>query len=309
MMNKKLLKAYLALACVCLFWGTTFLAIRVGVKTLSPFWLVGIRQTVAGALICAFLLLRGQPLPSWSQMKTLLITGCLLIVIGNGVVAWAELYIPSGLAALLCSLVPFWMMGFNLLSGKTEGLNYKTLLGLLIGLLGLVVIFYDNLKDLANPLYLAGNIVVLMANVGWAGGTIYLKKQQLTLPPLFSAGMQLLLGGLVVDVLALSLGEPFPRHFTNEAIGVLVYLILFGSILSYGAYVYALTKLPSTVVSLYAYVNPVVAVLLGWLILDEKLNEWIVLAMVLILAGVYVVNESFKVKTKPKLEVKVYENG
>src|SRR5689334_17905147 len=132
-MNKNLLKAYLALACVCFFWGTTFLAIRVGVKTLSPFWLVGIRQTMAGALICAFLLLRGQALPSWSQVKSLLITGCLLIVIGNGVVAWAELYIPSGLAALLCSLVPFWMLGFNMFSGQAEGLNYKTLLGLLIG--------------------------------------------------------------------------------------------------------------------------------------------------------------------------------
>ncbi|MES2730121.1 MAG: EamA family transporter [Bacteroidota bacterium] len=306
-MNKDLLKAYRALACVCFFWGTTYLAIRIGIQTLPPLWLVGIRQTLAGALVCTFFLLKRQPLPSWTQLKTLFIAGFLMIVIGNGVVAWSELYIPSGLAALLCSLVPFWIIGFNLMFGYSEGLNSKTIIGLLVGLAGLFVIFYDNLKDLANPAYLAGTLAILLANAGWAGGTVYLKRQQATstLPPLFSAGLQLLLAGLTVDVMALVGGVPFPQTFTPEALGVLAYLILFGSILAYGAYVFALTKLTSTVVSLYAYINPAVAVVLGWLILNEKMNLLTLLAMSLILAGVYIVNESFKIVSKPK----VYENG
>ena len=302
--NKDLWKAYLALACVCFFWGTTYLGIRIGVRTLPPLWLVGIRQTLAGGLICAYFLLRRQPLPSWRQLKTLLIAGCLMIVIGNGVVAWAELYIPSGLAALLCSLVPFWIIGFNLLLRQAEGLNLKTLIGLLVGLAGLVAIFYGNLKDLANPDYLAGTLAILAANAGWAGGTIYLKRHQPSLPPLFSAGLQLLLAGLVVDGLSLAVGVPFPEKFTDEAIGVLAYLILFGSILAYGAYVYALTKLPSTLISLYAYINPVVAVLLGWFLLDEALTGPILVAMVLILAGVYLVNKSLeKRKSAPPASV------
>jgi drug/metabolite transporter (DMT)-like permease len=313
MANRDLLKAYLALACVCFFWGTTYLAIRIGIQTLPPLWLVGIRQTLAGGLVCAFFLIKRQPLPSWAQLKTLFITGFLMIVIGNGVVAWSELYIPSGLAALLCSLVPFWIIGFNLLLGQSEGLNFKTIIGLLVGLAGLFVIFFDNLKDLANPDYLAGTLAILLANAGWAAGTVYLKRQKsvASLPPLFSAGIQLFLAGLTVDVMALVGGVPFPQTFTPEALGVLAYLILFGSILAYGAYVFALNNLSSTVVSLYAYVNPAVAVILGWLILNEKLNGLILLAMSLILAGVYIVNESFKVvaKSVAKPQVKVYENG
>jgi drug/metabolite transporter (DMT)-like permease len=304
-MNKELWKAYLALACVCFFWGTTYLAVRVGVETVPPLWLVGIRQTMAGSLLCSYFLLRRQPLPSLADLKTLFIAGLLMVVIGNGVVAWAELYIPSGLTALLCSLVPFWIIGFNFSVGQREGLNSKTFLGLLIGFAGLILIFYDNLKDLTNPAYLAGSVAVLMANAAWAAGTLFLKKRPTSLPPLFSAGLQLLMGGLVVDVIALVWGVPFPATITSGAVWVLVYLVFLGSILAYGSYVYAISKLSSTLISLYAYINPVVAVLLGWLILDERLNGWVVLAMALILAGVYMVNESFKVKPK----VKVYEPG
>jgi drug/metabolite transporter (DMT)-like permease len=304
-MNKQLVKAYLALACVCFFWGTTYLAVRVGVETLPPLWLVGIRQTIAGLLMCGYFLLRRQPLPSLADLKTLLIAGLLMVVIGNGVVAWAELYIPSGLTALLCSLVPFWIIGFHFSMGQREGLNTKTLLGLLVGFAGLILIFYDNLKDLTNPAYLAGSVAVLLANAAWAAGTLFLKNRPTSLSPLFSAGLQLLLGGLVVDVLALAWGVPFPATLHPEAVWVLVYLVFLGSILAYGSYVYAISKLSSTLVSLYAYINPVVAVLLGWLILDERLNGWVVLAMGLILAGVYRVNESFKVKPK----VKTYEPG
>jgi len=304
-MNKELLKAYLALACVCLVWGTTYLAVRVGVETLPPLWLVGIRQTMAGSLMCGYFLLRRRPLPSLADLKTLFIASLLIVVIGNGVVAWAEVYIPSGLAALIGALVPFWIIGFSFILGQREGLNSKTLLGLLVGFSGLILIFYDNLKDLTNPAYLAGTVAVLGANGAWAAGILFLKKRPTSLPPLFSAGLQLLLGGLVVDVIALAWDVPFPATFTSDAVWVLAYLIFFGSILAYGSYVYAISKLPSTLISLSAYINPVVAVLLGWLILDERLNGWVVLAMGLILAGVYRVNQSFKVKPK----VKVYEPG
>jgi drug/metabolite transporter (DMT)-like permease len=308
-MKKDLLKAYLALACVCFFWGTTYLAVRVGVETLPPLWLVGIRQTIAGLLLCGFFLLRGQPLPSRSDFKTFFIAGLLMVVIGNGVVAWAELYVPSGLAALLCSLVPFWIIGFNFLAGHREGINYQTFLGLLVGFSGLIIIFYDNLKDLANPDYLAGSVAILMANAGWAFGTFYLKRRKSSLPPLYSAGLQLLLGGLVVDAMAVAGGVPFPATLTSEAMWVMIYLVIMGSIVAYGSYVYAIAKLSSTVVSLYAYINPVVAVLLGWLILNERLNLWVALAMTLILAGVYLVNESQKMKLPTKPKVKAYEPG
>ena len=292
-MNKNLFKAYLALACVCFFWGTTFLAIRVGVQTIPPLWLVGIRQTLAGGLIVGYFVVRGHPLPTLGQLKSLFLAGVLMIVVGNGFVCWAEVHVPSGLAALLCSLVPFWIIGFNGLTRQTEGLTPRALLGLLVGLSGLVFIFYDTLDELANPAYLGGIVGILIANAGWAGGTVYIKQHPNALPPLLAAGWQILLAGLTVDGLAVVFEQPLrPETVTPAAWWSLIYLILFGSILAYGAYVYALKQLPATVVSLYAYINPVVAVLLGWLWLDERVTSVVWTAMALILTGVWIVNRS-----------------
>lgn len=306
MRKHHLFGAYLALACVCFFWGTTYMAIRISVQSFPPLWMVAVRQILAGLLICGYFLARGYAMPNLRQMGQMLIAGFMLIILGNGLVSWAEVHVSSGLAALLCSSVPFWIIGINALMHKKETFNGKSLIGLLVGVTGVVVIFFDNLKDISNPAYLAGILAIVVANVGWAAGTVYTKSKQTDpndppLSPLFNAGLQMLLAGVVMIPLAMIFDKPFPVTFTPESLWALGYLILFGSILAFGSYVYALSRLPSTVVSLYAYINPIVAVMLGWLILDEKLSMAVLAALGLILLGVFIVNKSMETQKSPSL--------
>lgn len=282
-------KAYIAFACVSFFWGTTYLAIRVGVETVPPLYFAGLRQTFAGLILCLPFIVKKQ-WPDKRSVKISFISGILMIVIGNGFVTWAEKYITSGLAAILCSLTPFWIVGINYVSGKEERISSKAFLGMCLGLAGIILIFYNSLKEFTNPLYFLGILGIIAANAGWGAGTVYIKTQKSILNPLYAAGIQLFTAGLVLSFLSFSFEENQSLHFNNEALVSLLYLIIFGSVVAFGAYLYALAHLPSHIVSMYAYINPVVAVLLGWLLLDEKINTWISLAFILIMVSVYLVN-------------------
>ena len=165
-------------------------------------------------------------------------------------------------------------------------------------LLGQFLLFKDNVKDFADPNYAIGIVAILIANIAWAIGTVYSKNHKSDTHPLFGAGLQMICGGIILDIVGTARGEWSNLHPSSDAIWALVYLIIFGSIIAYGAYMYVLKKLPATIVSTYSYVNTVVAVFLGWLWLDEPLNALVWMAVVLTIAGVYLVNKSyFKVKT------------
>lgn len=294
MTKQQSVNAWLAYAAVAFFWGTTFYAIRVGVKHFPPFLMAGFRHTIGGTLICSYFLLRGYKIPSLQHLKIFAINGFLMLVIGNGLVTWAEQYVSSGLAALICSLTPVWIIAINSVSGKKEKLTWLVFTGIALCLIGQIIIFRDNLAEFANPNYTLGIILILMANIGWAVGTVYTKNNQTGVHPLLVAGLQMIAGGIILDIMGTTLGEWNNFHPTQESVLALAYLIVFGSILAYGAYMYVLKHLPAAMVSTYAYINTLVAVLLGWMLLDEPLNIMVWLAVALTITGVYIVNKTFQ---------------
>ncbi len=288
--------AYIAFALVSFFWGTTYLGIRIGVETIPPFWLAGLRQTSAGLIIIIYGLITGYKLPAWKDYSKTIIPALLMIATGNGLVTWAEQEIESGLAAILCSMNPVWVMLISFIFLRTEKLHWKAVVGIMLGFVGILVIFANSLADFAKPEYLLGILGIVLANVGWAAGTVYVSKVKTDIPPVFAAGWQMFTAGLVLTAISLFRENPFETKYTLEGVGALLYLTIFGSIVAYGAFLYMLKHLSPTVASAYAYINTVVAVLLGWLWLDEVITLNMALGTIVTIYGIYLVNSG---KSKP----------
>ena len=289
--------AYIAFALVSFFWGTTYLGIRIGVETIPPFWLAGLRQTSAGLLIIVYGLIIGFRFPAWKEYRKTIIPALLMIATGNGLVTWAEQHINSGLTAILCSMNPVWVMLISFVFLRNEALHWKAITGILLGFVGILVIFSNSLTDFTNPGYLLGIVGIILANIGWAAGTVYVSKVNTSIPPVFAAGWQMFTAGIVLLGISLICEKPFETHYTLEGLGALLYLTLFGSIVAYGAFLYMLKHLTPTIASAYAYINTVVAVLLGWLWLKEQITSNMALGTVITIYGIYLVN-SGKNKTK-----------
>lgn len=295
-MRKNLL-AYIALAAICIIWGTTYLVLRVGVMHIPPFLFVGIRQVVAGALLIAFLLITKKvKIPGLRYLYHQAVAGFFLITFGNGLVAWAEMEIPSGIAAVICSMVPVIVILINLMGNKEERPNVPIIVGTALGFLGIAMIFGEDLNELTKPGYLFGILLIFIAVVSWAGGSVWIKKHNQQTNLFLNAGLQMFFGGLWSLIISVSFEDVTGFQWSTEAIYALIYLTLIGSLVAYSCYSYALRKLPMTIVSLYAYINPIVAVILGWVILDEKLNPTMVIAMLLTVAGIYIVNRGYQLR-------------
>ena len=296
-MKKNLLIPYLALAAICLIWGTTYLALRIAVLHFPPFLFVVIRQVIAGLLLAGSMLVFAKAkLPSWDYVKRQAIAGFFMISLGNGLVAWAEVHIPSGIAAIICSLMPVMVILINLTINKDERPTVPIMLGVAIGLAGIVMIFGENINEFANSKYILAIILVFVCVISWAGGSIWLKKYSGDTNPFLNAGLQMFFGGIWLIPFSFLFDDLSQVTWSAEAVYALMYLIIFGSVIAYACYSYVLRKLPMTIVSLYAYVNPLVAVILGWLVLDEKLNANIGIAFMLTIAGIYVVNRGYQLR-------------
>ncbi len=297
MKNKNLL-AYLALGVVCLVWGTTYLVLRIGVTQFPAFLFSSIRFLCAGAILLVLMLTVGKA--AWPDLKTLFnqaIGGLFMITLGVSVVGWGETYISSGLAAIICSVMPIWMILINVTISKDERPNLLTILGLLTGLSGIVLIFGQHLTEFSDSDYRIGILITFLANFCWAIGSVWTKKKGSQGNPFLNAGLQMVFGGIFLIPLSLLFDNYEMVQWSNEIILCLVYMILVGSVAAYACYFYAIKKLPMTLVSLYAYVNPIVAFILGWLILGEKLNMQISVAILITIAGIYLVNRGFQMKT------------
>lgn len=282
--------AYAAFATVCFVWGTTYLAIRVAIETIPPLLLTGIRFTVAGLVLLAIGALRGEKLPRspriWLQA---VIVGVLLICIGNFAVVWAEQWVPSGMAALLVATAPFWAALIEFVRGH-ERVGVQRAAGMLLGFVGVALLVTPGGAGGAWDVhFLLGAAAIQFGCLAWQYGSIHGKYELKSLSPLMSSTLQMLAGGLILDVAGVAAGEVPRFHVNGRTLFALIYLTVFGSIIAYSAYVYAMSKLRATNVSLYAYVNPVVAVILGWFILSEKLTPMSFVAMIVILGGVALV--------------------
>lgn len=290
-------KAYLALAVVCFFWGTTYLFMRIGVSSFPPFLFSGIRQVCAGLILWIFLLASGRlQRLSFRDIIKQAIPGLLLIACGNGLIGWSERYIPSGLAALIVSVMPVYVTLINFMVGKgRDEFNANIGLGLLLGCAGIVLIFKDNLADLARPDYLWGVIIAFMASFCWAGGTVYIKHQFIRTDSYTNAAIQFSSGGLALMGFSLIFDDYSElAHISAESIWALVYLIAVGSLFAYLCFLYAIKHLPVSLVSVYAYINPFIALLLGFVVLDEKITWVTALAFATTLSGIYWINKGHR---------------
>jgi drug/metabolite transporter (DMT)-like permease len=285
---------YLALTLVSLIWGTTYLVLRMGVTVFPPFLFVAIRQVIAGALLLAALYIAKTPLRlSAGHLVRQTVAGFFMITLGNGLVAWSEVYIPSGVAAVLCSLLPMAVLLVNLCIYRVNP-SARVVAGTAIGLLGILLLFSEHVADLVRREYQLGVLCTLLAVLSWAAGSVWLKAQNASDNPFSNAAWQMLTGGLLCLPLSWLFDAPGQVVFSIKVIYALAYLIVFGSVLAYASYLYALRTLPLAVVSLYAYINPIVAVVLGWLVLDEKLNLQIGMAVALVLVGILLVNKGYR---------------
>jgi len=282
---------------VCLVWGTTYLAIRISLETIPPFLMAAIRWLIAGAILLLALKLRGVRLPRPPSWPSLAILGTLLLGFGNGGVVWAEQTVPSGLAAVLVAMCPFWMVGIDVLMPGGEKLTLRRVFGLSIGFGGIVLLVWPDIHvGPSGRAFLNGVIATQIACAGWAAGSAYARKrghgEAKDENVLATAACEMVFGGVALLVVGLFRYEITRLVFTPRTGGALLYLILVGAIGGFTAYAYALKHLPIATVSLYAYVNPIIAVILGTLILKEPFSARMALSAAIVLAGMALVRDA-----------------
>ena len=296
MQGREKLGAYGAWAAVCFFWGTTYLAIAVGLESFQPTLFAGLRFLVAGGLLFFVMTRqRGARLPFGREWFDLGVVGLMLLGVGNGAVVWAEMWVPSGMAALLVATSPFWAAALERFQKGGERVGVRGLLGMAVGFGGLAMLVGPKLFGAElNGKYVLGVVIIQVGSFFWQAGSLYSKVRPVGVSPLMASAVQMLWAGLILTLAGTLAGEWSGMRFSARSAGALVYLIIFGSIVAYSAYMYAIQKLPLPLVSTYSYVNPLVALVLGWLVLSEPLGWREAGAALVILLGVALV------KTSPK---------
>jgi drug/metabolite transporter (DMT)-like permease len=292
------MRAYLAWVFVCIVWGTTYLAIRICLETVPPLLMGGLRYTAAGLLMIAWMLARGESLPSVRAWPSLAVLGALMLACGNGGVVWAEQTVASGLTAVLVAMSPFWMVGFDALTPPRGPLTMRRALGLLVGFSGIVLLVWPEINVKGESGFLEGILASQIACIGWAVGSMYSKRrghgEAKDESVLATAAYQMLFGGICLLLAGLAIGEGSRLTFTPRTGLALGYLIVFGAVAGFTAYAYALKHLPVATVSLYAYVNPLIAVALGTVILKEPLNPRLAVVATMVLVGIGLVKTEAK---------------
>jgi drug/metabolite transporter (DMT)-like permease len=297
-MKRESNRAYIALGLVSFFWGTTYIASRIGAQHMPGLFVSGVRQFSSGLILVSFFLARGYSMPAWDTLKKISLQGILLLAVANGLLTWSLEYISSGLAAIIAALVPLFITIFTLWLSSCTKVTRWMIIGMLIGFGGVLTIFYDYLGQLHSKSFVFGVALALLSTLSWSFGTVYTSKQKLSTDILFAVGLQMLIAGVVILIVCGLTGKYVNLADTGQASWLaLAYLIVFGSLLAYSAYVFAISKLPPAQVSIYAYINPIVAIALGWLLLQEKMNSNMALGTAITLSGVWLVNKEFK-KTK-----------
>lgn len=229
--------------------------------------------------------------------------GFLMITLGNGLVSWAEVFVDSGVAAIICSVMPVLVILINLSVNRSELPNTLIVIGVLTGLAGIVLVFSEHLQNFTNSNYTVGIFLIFLAVVAWAIGSLIVRKTNQNSNLFQNAGIQMIFGGIWCLPLSFIFDDLNTIHWTASTTYSLIYLIIFGSAIAYVLYFYAISKLPMTIASLYSYINPLVAVVLGSLVLDEKLNLKIGLAFLVTVAGIYMVNRGYQQQQQKKSDL------
>ena len=285
--------AYLSFVTVCVVWGTTYLAISVALETIPVLLVAGLRWMAAGVIMSGLMLATGRGLPKPRLWASLALLGFLMNIVGNGFVVYAQQFVASGLTAVLIATTPFWSALIERLLPNGERFSKRSLTGLALGFSGIVVLVWPEMSDGGGGgrSFVIGVIAIQIACIGWVIGTSFAKRHELGDNPFRSTALQMVFSGIMLLGAATANGDWAHVSFTPRTIAAMLYLSIAGSLVAYSAYIYAIQHLPLQLVSLYAYINPMIAVALGTLLLDEPLSARILVSALLVFAGTWIVGK------------------
>lgn len=288
-------RALAALVAVCIIWGTTYLINKLGVSSMPPLFFTSIRQLTAAILLLTYLfLIKKLKWPDRSFIKLQLILGLLLISGGNGLGIYGLQYIDSGISAILATFSPILIAFLMSMLQKDHHISKWTWIGLILGCLGILIICLQKIGMHPGRASIIGILFTMLSIVTWAIGSVYSKIKKHNYNPFMSAGFQMLFGGIPVLVISLLFEKPWNIEIETYHILIWAYAIVLGSLVAYSCFIYCLNHLPVTLVSIHTYINPIIAVMLGALLLGELINFWILVGAVVSLTGVYLVTKHSK---------------
>ncbi len=289
-------KAYLALCATSFIWGSTWVASKIAVEKVPGLQISAIRQFIAGFIFILFFKLRGEPWPKLRQLRSLLFISFFLLIFANGLSTWSIAYISSGLGALIGALFPLFVVILEMIFFKTE-VKALTFIGLFLGIAGIAFVFYDSAFHHQQDGYIFGVVLGLIATFSWSIGTIMVARKKILINPYYGMGWQMVMSAPFILAMAFITGEHIPlEQMPSQAWGGLMYLVLAGSCIAFVCFIYSMKHLPAAIASLYAYINPIVAILIGALVLEEALTADLLFGAIITLTGVYLVNNSLKEK-------------
>ncbi len=283
--------AWVAWGTICIVWGTTYVAIKIALATIPPFLMGGLRYIAAGLLLGGLAVLRGYRLPPVGQWGTLAVLGFLMLLMGNGGVAWGSQHLPSGLVAVLVGMSPFWMTGVDALMRDGKQLFARQWIGLTVGLAGITTLVWPDITagGGSGRNFLFGVIALQLACAGWAVGSAYTRRHVMPGHIFGAAAVQMATGGVFMLITGTLVGEWSRISFNQATTMAFVYLVVLGSVIGFAAYSYALQHLDIAIVSLYTYINPVIAVALGTVVLGEPFHPRMAVAAGIIATGIVIV--------------------
>ena len=287
----------MALAATSIIWGTTWVASRIGVQQVPGLEISYVRQFIAGSFLLIFFFIRGEKLPTWSEFRLLLTLSIFTFVLSNGFSTWSVKYVSSGLASLISALNPLCVVIIEMIFFRKNNNTLLTFVGLFIGIAGVAIVFYENAFHQQPEGYRLGVILGFIAMIGWSIGTILVARNKYRMNPYYAIGWQMFIGSFLIYLLAHTTGNNISFYeIPFQTWTVIAYLVCIGSIAAFVAFIYTVKYLPPAIASLYAYVNPIVAMVTGTMLLNEPLTFNLVIGALITLAGVYIVNYSIKIR-------------
>jgi drug/metabolite transporter (DMT)-like permease len=287
---------YLALAITCVVWGTTWVVSKIAIADIPALQMASIRQLLGGSCFVLFFMLKKKlPFPNRKQFGRLLVLALLMFVMANGLSTWSLQYIPTGLSALIGALYPLSVVIIGMIFFKTRNMTLPALAGLLLGITGIGIVFYESAFHHQPPGFLFGVGMSVIAMLSWSVGTLILTKGNINMNPYYAVGWQMLISSVLLGIFANITHQTIPlAAISGKAWFSIGYLVIMGSILSFVAFIYSMKKLPVAVASLYAYINPLVAMVVASIVLREQLTVYILWGSIVTLLGVFLVNYSMR---------------
>ncbi len=291
-MKQQNLKFLFAFGAIYIIWGSTYLAIRYAVETIPPFMMIGIRSLSAGIILYLLSRIKSKEKIKRENILPLFTIGAMFFLIGHGLLAWAQQYVPSGMAAVLIASEPLWVIGIEWFFLKDTRVKLRGIFGLFLGFVGIVYLIIATTGISSSSNDFLGSVLIVVGALSWGGGAVYSRVANIPRTLMLSSGMELIFGGVLVLIASFIIGEPAQfqlSQVTLESLLGLLYLVTFGSVIAFSAYVWLLGYTSVTRISTHTYVNPVIAVFLGWLIASEQITTALLIATVIIIISVYLV--------------------